>query len=105
MIEKFQGKKIFNAPIHIKNVNAEWDGIYRPPTTRSQDELAPKIQDEYENMQSQHNVQESQERIANVHQTRLVGLVDLFEHSTKSLRSSKWPMTVINYKCSWHKTY
>jgi hypothetical protein len=35
MIEKFQGKKIFNAPIHIKNVNAEGDGVYRPPTARS----------------------------------------------------------------------
>jgi len=45
-------------------VNVEHDGIYTPPTTRSQDELAPKIQDEPGDMQSQHNVQEFQERIA-----------------------------------------
>lgn len=49
-------------------------------------------------MQSQNNVQESQEWIANVHGTRLVGLVDLFEHSTKSLWSSngQWQEQIAN---------
>jgi hypothetical protein len=61
MIEGFHGDKVINAPIHFLNVNVERDGIYRPPTTWSQDELAPETQDELEDMQSQDNVQEFQE--------------------------------------------
>jgi hypothetical protein len=40
MIEGFLGEKVINAPIHIKNMNVEGDGVYKPPTIGSQDELA-----------------------------------------------------------------
>ncbi len=50
-IDVFQGEKVINVPIHVKDVNAKGDVVYKP--------FAQETQDENEDFNSHENVQEA----------------------------------------------
>jgi hypothetical protein len=87
-IDVFQGKKVINAPMHVRDVNVEGDAVYIP--------LAQETQDENENFNSQENVQEAPNLIPNSQGAQIPGLMNLSENSKHLLNFNHAPTVFIN---------
>ncbi len=87
--KSFQGEKVINVPMHVRDMNAKGDVVCK--------QLAQETQDENEDFQLQDNVQEAPTLIANSQGTQMLGFVNLSKDSK--------PFPKFNYKLIIHLTF